>query len=57
MCWDADELLTGLVNNVEDGSVAIGRRKLFNEVKGNGMPCNCTPKGDNKLSECELSDG
>ena len=38
MCWDADELLTGLVNDVEDGGVAIGRRKLFNEVEGNGMP-------------------
>ena len=38
MCQDADELLTGLVNDVKDGSVAIGRRKLFNEVEGNGMP-------------------
>ena len=38
MCRDADELLTGLVNNVKDGGVAVGRRKLFNEVEGNGMP-------------------
>ena len=38
MCWDADELLTGSVNDVEDGGVAVGRRKLFNEVEGNGMP-------------------
>ena len=38
MCWDADELLTGLVNDVEDGGVAVGRRRLFNEVEGNGMP-------------------
>ena len=38
MCWDAVKLLTGSVNNVKDGSVAIGRRKLFNEVEGNGMP-------------------
>ena len=38
MCRDADELLTGSVNDVEDGGVAIGRRKLFNEVEGNGMP-------------------
>ena len=38
MCRDADELLTGSVNNVEDGGVAVGRRKLFNEVEGNGMP-------------------
>ena len=38
MCWDADKLLTGLVNNVKDGGVAVGRRKLFNEVEGNGMP-------------------
>ena len=38
MCQDADKLLTGSVNNVKDGDVAIGRRKLFNEVEGNGMP-------------------
>ena len=38
MCRDADELLTGSVNDVKDGGVAGGRRKLFNEVKGNGMP-------------------
>ena len=38
MCRDADELLTGLVNDVKDGGVAVGRRKLFNEVEGNGMP-------------------
>ena len=38
MCWDADKLLTGLVNDVKDGSVTVGRRKLFNEVEGNGMP-------------------
>ena len=38
MCQDADELLTGSVNDVEDGGVAVGRRKLFNEVEGNGMP-------------------
>jgi hypothetical protein len=38
MCWDADELLTCTINDIEDGSVAVGCWELFNEVKGDGVP-------------------
>ena len=38
MSWDTDELLTCAIDNVEDGGVTVGRRELFNKVKGNGMP-------------------
>ena len=38
MCRDADELLAGAVDNIEDGSVIVGGGELFNEVEGNGMP-------------------
>ena len=38
MCWDQDELLAGAINDIEDGSVAVGRWELFNEIEGNGMP-------------------
>ena len=38
MSQDADELLTCMIDNVEDGNVTIGRRELFNKVEGDGMP-------------------
>ena len=38
MCRDADELLAGTVDNIEDGSMIVGGRELFDEVEGDGMP-------------------
>jgi hypothetical protein len=38
MSRDGDELLTCAVDNVEDGGVTVGRRKLFDEVEGDRMP-------------------
>ena len=38
MSQDAYELLTCVIDNVEDGGVTIGRRELFNEVERDGMP-------------------
>jgi hypothetical protein len=34
MCWDTNELLTCMINNIEDGGVAVGCWELFNEVEG-----------------------
>ena len=38
VCRDADELLAGMVDNIEDGSMIVGGRELFDEVEGDGMP-------------------
>ena len=38
MGWDRNELLTSLVNDVEDGGVATGWQELFNEVEQDRMP-------------------
>ena len=38
MCRDADKLFTGSVNDVEDGSVTIGRWELFDEIKRDRVP-------------------
>jgi hypothetical protein len=35
---DANELLTGAINDVENGSMPFRRRELFNEVERDGMP-------------------
>jgi hypothetical protein len=34
MCWDANELLTCAIDDIEDGGVAAGCRELLNEVEG-----------------------
>jgi len=33
ICWDGDELLACLVNDIEDCGVSFGCQELFNEVK------------------------
>jgi hypothetical protein len=35
---DADELLTCAIDDVQDSGVTVGRRELFNEIEGDGMP-------------------
>ena len=38
MCWNTNELLASVINNIEDGSVTFGWWELFNEIKRDRMP-------------------